>query len=430
MTDVTWRAPGSRRFQRSRIAAAILAAAAALTAAAPASAQNESPSPAQPLTAGWQDGFVVQSADGDYRMVLGLTAQADGRFTLSDGSPVPDTFSVRKARPTVSGRIARNFDFKFMADFGNGTPTVLDAYFDVRFSPKLRVRTGKDKTPIGYEELLGDTFILFPERALPTSLVANRDVGVQALGDLAGGMVSYSAGVFNGVPDGASSSTDLDTNSGKDLAGRVVVSPFKSSKSHLALTGLGFQIGGSTGRQIGALPSFRTSVGQTYFAYATTVTASGRRERIAPAVFYYSGPVGAFAEYIRSAQTVAKSGAETDVANQAWDVTGSLVLTGEPTSDRGVRPKFTFDPSSGHWGALQLVARYARLTVDPLVFANALSAAGSSSEAAAFTAGANWYPSAYIKYYLALERTAFGAPPNVSKRTTEYTVTFRAQVAF
>jgi len=431
MTDVSWRVRGARRFQRSiilRVSIAAILTIAALTAATSASAQDTSP--AQPLTASWQDGFVLQSGDGDYRLNLGLTAQGDGRFTLSDGSPVPDTFSVRKARPTVSGRIARNFDFKFMADFGNGTPTVLDAYFDVRFSPKFRVRTGKDKTPIGYEELLGDVFILFPERAFPSSLVANRDVGVQAVGDLAGGRVSYSAGMFNGVPDGASSSTDLDTNSSKDLAGRVVVLPFKSSKARSALRGFGLHIGGSTGRQVGALPTFRTSVGQTYFSYAATSAASGRLYRIAPAVFYYNRAVGAFAEYVRSSQGVTRSGVETGIANDAWDITGSIVLTGEAASERGVRPKAPFDPSSGHWGALQLVARYGRLTVDPLIFTNNLAAAGASSGAAAFTAGANWYPVSAIKYYLAFERTAFGAPPNGSKRTTEYTVAFRAQVAF
>src|SRR5207249_2200082 len=109
-----------------------------------------------------------------------------------------------------------------MPDFGNGTAVMQDAYFDVRFSPKFRVRTGKDKTPVGYELLQGDAFVLFPERALASSLVPNRDIGVQVQGDLTP-KVFYAAGVFNGIPDGTSGPTELDANSDKDLAGRIVV---------------------------------------------------------------------------------------------------------------------------------------------------------------------------------------------------------------
>ena len=128
---------------------------------------------------------------------------------------------------------------------------LLDAYFDIRFSPKFRIRSGKDKTPVGYELLIGDAFLLFPERSLASSLVPNRDVGVAAQGDLSPKFY-YAAGVFNGIGDGASSSTDVDTNNGKDLAGRIVVQPFRSTQTPSgALNGLGFQIGGSTGKQTG-----------------------------------------------------------------------------------------------------------------------------------------------------------------------------------
>ena len=43
---------------------------------------------------------------------------------------------------------------------------VQDAYFDIRFSPKFRLRTGKDKTPIGYELLISDNFLFFPNDRL------------------------------------------------------------------------------------------------------------------------------------------------------------------------------------------------------------------------------------------------------------------------
>src|SRR6185436_19075598 len=180
---------------------------------------------------------------GNNRLLIGIVAQADGRFSIDSERPITNTLALRKLRPTLSGRVARYFDFKIMPDFGNGTTVVADAYFDVRFSPKFRIRSGKDKTPVGYELLIGDAFLLFPERSLASSLVPNRDVGFQAQGDLSPKFY-YAGGVFNGVPDASSSTTDLDTNNGKDLAGRIVVQPFRAAATPAGrLNGLGFQIG-------------------------------------------------------------------------------------------------------------------------------------------------------------------------------------------
>jgi phosphate-selective porin OprO/OprP len=402
--------------------------AALLAGQPPAATQTQTPAPAT-FTAGWQDGFILQSGNGDYRLVVGMVGQMDGRFSLDEPTPIINTFTIRKLRPTFSGRIARYFDFKFMPDFGNGTAVVQDAYFDVRFSPAFRVRAGKDKTPVGYELLVGDAFLLFPERSIATSLVPNRDIGVQVQGDLAAGKLFYAGGVFNGVPDGSSATTELDTNNGKDLAGRIVVQPFRSTAASPGpLAGLGFQIGGSAGRQTGAVPAFRTSVGHTYFSYAATA-ADGDRRRVSPAIFYYYKAFGAFGEYMRSTQDVVKNGLVQNVTNHAWDLTGSYVLTGETGADRGVRPRNNLDPPTGRWGALQLVARYAELHIDEAVFAADLAAPGASRKAQSFTVGANWYPAAFIKYYATFERTIFDGDAD-GARPAENVILFRAQVAF
>jgi phosphate-selective porin OprO/OprP len=324
--------------------------------------------------------------------------------------------------------VARYFDFKVMPDFGNGDATISDAYFDIRFSPKFRIRTGKDKTPVGYELLQGDAFVLFPERALATNLVPNRDLGVAVQGDL-GPRLFYDGGVFNGVPDGASSGTDVDANSGKDGAGRLVLQPFRTAGagSGGVLTGLGFHVGGSWGKQSGPLPNFKTSVGQTYFAYTAGTIADGTRARLSPAIFYYYKGLGAFAEYMRSAQRVTRGSATDRVVNTGWEATGSFVLTGEAASDRGVRPRTPFDPAARKWGALQALARYTEVDFDRDVFALSLAAAGAADKARSFTLGLNWYPASVVKYYLTYERTAFdgGTPP---ARPTEHVILFRAQL--
>jgi phosphate-selective porin OprO and OprP len=410
-------------------AASQTSAPAGQTPAAPAPAAAP-PAATAPLTAAWQDGFIVQSANGDYRVQLGAVVQSDGRFSVDDPLPITNTFTLRKARPIVSGRIARYFDFRLMTEFGNGTPTVLDAYVDTRFSQGFRLRAGKDKTPIGYELLIGDANLYFPERSLASSLVPNRDVGFQAQGDLRGGKVTYSGGIFNGQPDGVSSTTDVDTNSNKDLAGRIVLQPFRSTAPSAGpLSGFGVHIGGSYGKQAGALPVFRTSVGQTYFSYAVGATATGARNRITPALFYFYKSLGVFGEYVRSTQDVARTGVTREISNDAWEITASYLLTGEAASVGNIRPRRSFDPATSRWGAVQLLTRYSQLKVDPLAFSTGLAAVGASRKAEQFTAALNWYPTNFIKWYATFERTVFDGDA-AGPRPAENVILFRAQVAF
>ena len=93
-----------------------------------------------------------------------------------------------------------------------------------------------------------------------------------------------------------------------------------------------------------------------------------------PAVFLYLKGFGGFAEYARTTQEIVTSGVPRTVTNQAWGVTGTYVLTGEATSERGVRPRQPFDPAAGTWGAVQMAARYAELTLDGDLFTSGIAA--------------------------------------------------------
>jgi phosphate-selective porin OprO/OprP len=100
---------------------------------------------------------------------------------------------------------------------------------------------------------------------------------------------------------------------------------------------------------------------------------------VSPSAFYYHGPIGTFAEYARTTQAVRGALASASPTNTAWEITGAFVLTGEPASERGVVPSQPFDPAQRHFGAVQIMARYSRLDVDPSVFANGLAAARPST---------------------------------------------------
>jgi phosphate-selective porin OprO/OprP len=396
--------------------------------ARPAAAQD--PAPTQPLASAGENGFSLQSPSGDYQLRLGALVHADGRFAPGDDAErVTDTFLVRRARATLRGRLARYFEFYFSPDFAGGNVVVQDAYLDTVFSRAFRVRVGKTKTPFALERLQSIGYTLFFERGLTTALAPNRDVGVQVLGDLGGGLVSYQAGVLNGVADGGSG--DVDTSDSKDVAGRVLVRPFQRRAAADPLRGLTLGFGATAGRQTGAgaLPTLRTSsLQQTIFAY-TGAVAAGTRTRYTPHASFLYKSFGAFAEYLRTEMPVASGAVRADVAHRAWQIAGSYLLTGEHATDgsTAVRPRTNVDFANGHWGALQVVARYHRLDVDEA--ARRFAAAGSALQADAWTAGINWYLTPNLRYLANVERTTFDGNTNPA-RPAENAVAFRAQINF
>jgi len=429
---------GRRRPARSRRGVAFFAIGMLLFSGSLASSQSPDPGakqtePRQPIVSAGEDGFVIQSPDGDYRLQFGVLLQADGRFDPgdADGEEV-DTFALRRVRPQLRGRIAQRFEFFLNPDFAGGTLVLQDAYVDTRFSPAFIVRIGKGKTPFGLERLTSAGTLVFLERALPTALVPNRDVGVQVFGEIPGGIVSYAAAVLNGVTDGASG--DVDTNDGKDLVGRIVIRPFGSTSTAAdkpsPASGLTIAVAGTTGNQTGTLATIRTpTLLQTFLSYAGA-TADGRLNRYSPQASYYFKRFGAIAEYVHTNVPMRKATVRREISHEAWQIAGSFVLTGgDRVTERGVRPLHNFDFGNGHLGAVQVAARYHALFADEEVLTLGLATAGSSREAKAWTLGLNWYLNPNFRYLVNFERIDFDAD-DLSARQAENAIAFRAQVSF
>jgi phosphate-selective porin OprO/OprP len=235
---------------------------------------------------------------------------------------------------------------------------------------------------------------------------------------------------MNGVPDGLSS--DLDTGDSKDFSGRLIVRPF-SRRPASPLRQLGLAISGSHGRQAetSPLPVFRTqSMEQIYFSY-NGAAADGMRNRYSPQAFYYYRAFGGFAEYVHSEMPIRKGAVRQPIAHDAWQVAGSIVLTGENATDLGVgvRPRANFDAGGGHLGAFQVAARYHTLQIDERAFALGFAAPGSSRKADAWTIGLNWYLTGNFRYTFNFERTVFDDDPD-GPRKAEHGFAFRTQVNF
>jgi phosphate-selective porin OprO/OprP len=407
-----------------------LAAATALLLATPLRAQEKPAPPPQPTASAGADGFVLQSETGDYRLQVRGYAHFDGRFYSGDDLNVAtNTFLLRRVRPIVQGTVAKYFEFNITPDFGGGTTVIQDAFLNVKYSPKAQVRVGKYKSPVGLERLQSATAIHFIERAYPTSIVPNRDLGVLLHGDLWGGVLNYAAGILNGAPDGGS--VDTDTNDGKDLEGRVFLSPFKKGTSRLK--DLGFGISGTTGKQAGTLPTYRSGGQLAIVTAATGITADGTRKRYSPQLSLYSGRFGLLAEYAKSDSRVRKAdGTHAQFEISAWQTTASLALSKEKASYSGVKPGKPFDPAKGQWGALELAARVNGLKLDNSAVAGALvDPTKSVTEAFAWAVGLNWSLNRNVKQVADYEHTSFtGGAAAGADRKSENAFLVRTQIVF
>jgi phosphate-selective porin OprO and OprP len=386
-----------------------------------------------------RSGFSLQSADGSFRVRLGGLLHTDGRFFVRDTERRgTDSFLLRRVRPIVDATIYRQFDVRIMPDFGSGTTALQDAYIDARLRPQFRIRAGKFKAPVGLERLASASELTFIERALPTLLVPNRDIGVMVHGDLAAGRIAYAGGLFNGVADGGSA--DADIADGKDVVARVFAQPFLGRRDS-AWQNLGAGLAVSYGRQQGlsalstGLPILRTSGQQAFFAYRLDdaglgpVLADGTHTRVSAQGHYYRGRFGLLAEHVLSTQDVRRAALLATFDNTAWQLAGSWVLTGETPSFRGVAPRTPFDAAAGTWGAVELTARYAALRIDDAAFPTFANPATAASGADAWAAGVNWILNTGVKFQVNVERTVFETAGTTARRPENIVVT-RIQFGF
>jgi len=403
-----------------------------------AEAKARATAAAAPTVTATRDGLNVRSADNAFTFRLRGYVQSDARFFGANGAPPgSSTFLLRRVRPIFEATAYKYFGLRLMPDFGNGQTVLYDAYVEAKPTAALNLRVGKFKPPIGLERLQSATDVRFVERGLPTSLVPNRDVGVQLFGDLIGSRVQYQVGAFDGAPDAAISDGDVST--GKDVVGRVFLRPFATLAS---APDLGLGVAASSGTEQGtltatSLPSYKTTGQLSLFKYradgtaANTVIAQGRRTRVSPQGYLYAGPFGVLAEYVQSTQHVKRATSVDALTTSAWQVSGGWVLTGERESYTGITPNHPLDGgSTSGFGALELVARYGVLTTDADAFPLYADPTTQPRQARAAGVGLNWRLTRGIVFETNYERTRLYGPVAATVKSTEHAVLTRIQVGF
>jgi len=189
-----------------------------------------------PFTLAKAAGKVQKLSIGGYLQIQGETGDApDSRF-----NGINDRFLLRRARLTIKGSFAEDFDFTVQSDFGNNSlgnvtgarAQLADLFVAWKKFPYAHVQVGQFKTPFGYEQLLADTKVITIERSLPNDqLTYSRQIGLSVSGANRHKNLTYSAGLFNG--NGVNNGNN--DNDRFLFAGRVGIVPWSNGASRLAL---------------------------------------------------------------------------------------------------------------------------------------------------------------------------------------------------
>jgi len=125
-----------------------------------------------------------------------------------------DRFRLRRARGSLTGDFAEQFDFKIEGDFGqsdgiNSSRTAFsgtDIFLNWHQYPEAQIKIGQWKAPFGLAQLTPDTSLYLIERSLPTGAITpERQIGIQLWGKPFASvwpdekdLLTYYAGIFNG----------------------------------------------------------------------------------------------------------------------------------------------------------------------------------------------------------------------------------------
>jgi phosphate-selective porin OprO/OprP len=412
-----------------------------LAAGADGAVSDDSSAPIQPAyvptkehkpVAARRDGLWFSTKDGSTHLQVHGYVQADDRmFDSSAKGEEVDTFLFRRIRPLFEGTLFNAVDFRFMPDFGQNNPQIQEAFLEEKTFSFAKLRVGKFKEPIGLEVLRSDRELVFAERSMASDLAPLRYIGAQLSGSMLSDAIVYEGGFFQGSSDG-SNAIFSDWGHSHEAVARLFLRPFAAS-SMTPLKQFGFGVAGSAGDQEGVIAGLKTVGQTTFFKYSSSTFADGQHNRLSPQAYYYNGPVGVLAEYVISSQEVLNKSYTGRVKNQAWEVTGSVMLTGEKNSYAGVRPRNATEHVSGwrRFGGVELALRYSQLAIDGEAFTHFASISSAAQQAKEQGVGLNFYVNRYLKLVTDFEHTNFTmAPGNKSPLHAENVLMNRIQLAF
>jgi phosphate-selective porin OprO/OprP len=318
---------------------------------------------------------------------------------------------IARRRVGVTGAIAGIADFQIERELADARAW-RDVYVNYRGFHNVDIQAGQFKLPFGLDENTSAANLDFVYRSRAAAFSPGRDPGVMAHGRVR--TLRYEAGVFARDGDNARGNDTLRVYGSRTAAGRLVLQPFRSSKSVLE----DFQAGVAyTSSDVPAgIADLRgdTAFGQPFFRPKFEV--QGTRRRVGLEMRWRPGPFSVQSEFVRlSSERRGQSVEETDLPNleaAAWYAHGTWLLTGERKTkgaDEPKRPLF-----GGGFGSVEFAARVEAVRISSI--GTGLPSTGPRAETIlphrdrAVTFGISWSPNRWVRVQANLVRDTLSFP--------------------
>lgn len=339
----------------------------------------------------YDDGFYLKGKDDTLK--IGGWYQQDINI-YEKGNEGNSRFRNRRARLDIRGVLEDYFEYRLFTQFAGTAANLQEAWLMYKYFPSARLKIGQFKVPFSLESQYSSLWTDFIEKSIGVAnLEPAEDLGAMIYGNPFGGRVEYAVGAFNGR-----ARTLEDNNDNSDLAGRLVLAPFKKSKSELLRE---LYVGGSVtsghSDETLAATGFTTSGGSRFATYSAGTRHADHRSRFGGELQWIFGPGDIKAEYLTTRfNAVERLGIKEDVVADGWYVSGSYILTGEKkVRDKWIDPKEKFSIKDGGWGAWEAAARFEQFYLNDAPFA--VSLLSGARRVDAYTLGINWWPNKHIR---------------------------------
>ena len=326
-------------------------------------------------SAEWWPQLRVERQDGEHWLRFGGRLLLDGALIhygeglrLAPEFGWTDTGEMRQGRIFVEGLFFRRIELKTEVDFAPEEITLNDAYLGLRdLGPLGTARFGNQKQPFSFEKQMSRKYLVFMERSLSESLQPDlRDIGFSLRSSMLGERLRWAIGGFR---DTESTGRGFVEPANWSLAVRATGLPLWQDEGRRLV-----HLGASYNHQFRDDPTFRISWRPESFVAAELVdtgTIQGVEsiDRVGLDAVWVHGPVSVQAEWNHT--FLDRKAGRGDLDFWGLYVQASWFPTGEHRRyqlDSGVfgpvLPLEDFAPWKGHWGALQLGARFSYLDLD------------------------------------------------------------------
>ncbi len=312
----------------------------------------------------WSNGYKVTSADKNFKMKFGGRIQWDNAFFSYD--KVLDTLygdlkngsEFRRVRFFNQGSVYGNVKYKLQLDFGGGKVTFKDVYISLESIPVLgSITVGHFKEPFRLVSLTSSKYLTFMERAFPTNMIPERNVGFMFSNSFLDKKIGAQFGVFR---NGDKSGNAKKANDGYSITSRVTGLLFNNKEENQLLhIGAGYSYRKPDSKQFKISLRPEAHLSHKFISTGTIENV----ENIGLFNFEAALVMGSLSVQAEYTQANVNINTSTEALNSYYGMV-SYFLTGEKRPYKNsyagfsrVKPMNNFGKARGI-GAIELTARY------------------------------------------------------------------------